>query len=166
MAEQVKKDTFSGTLTEPNLGSGTSLASMMHTGLGLESPFMREIFLKRQVIVGTRFLGGSDELVEDLKKGSRITFLREPDNEHDPNAVMALDEQGRKLGYIPRRENELMGALMAAGKYFYGIITEPPETGEFSDRRTPLSIWMDLYMREFPGPDDLNEIPLQGYRGS
>ena len=166
MAEQDKKDTFSGVLTEPNLGSGTSLASMMHTGLGLESPFMRESFLKRQVIVGTRFLGGSDELVEDLKKGSRITFLREPDNEFDPNAVMALDEQGRKLGYIPRRENELMGALMTAGKYFYGIITEPPDTDEYSDRRTPLSIWMDLYMREFPGPDDLYEIPLQGYRGS
>lgn len=166
MAEQDKRNSCSGALTEPNLGNGTSLASVMHTGLGLESPFMREIFLKRQVIVGTRFQGGSDQLVENLKKGSRITFLREPENEYDPNAVMALDEQGRKLGYIPRRENELMGALMAAGKYFYGIITDPPETDDYYGRKTPLSIWMDLYMREFPGPDDLYEIPLQGYRGS
>lgn len=166
MAEQDRRDSSFVALTKPDLGSGTSLASVMHTGLGLESPFMREIFLKRQVIVGTRFQGGSDQLVENLKKGSRITFLREPDNEFDPNAVMALDEQGRKLGYIPRRENEMIGALMAAGKYFYGIITDPPETDDYYGRKTPLSIWMDLYMREFPGPDDLYEIPIQGYRGS
>ena len=166
MSELDKKNNSSGALTEANLAGGASLTSAMHTGLGLESPFMREICLKRQVIVGTRFQGGSDELVEDLKKGSKITFLREPDNRFDPNAIMALDDQGRKLGYIPRRENELMGALMAAGKYFYGVITDPPAMEEDSDTKTPYSIWTDLYMREFARPDDLNEIPLQGYRGS
>ena len=116
---QLDAATFSSTsLTEKGLGGGSALTSMMHTGLGIESPFMREICLKRQCIVGTRYQGGSDELVEDLTEGSRITFLREPDNQYDPNAIMALDEQGRKLGYIPKRENELMAALMGAGKYF------------------------------------------------
>ncbi len=157
---------FSGSLTEKGLGGGSSLTSLMHSGFGIESTFTKEIRLKRQVIVGTRFQGGSDALVEDLKKGSRVTFLREPDNRFDPNAIMALDQQGRKLGYIPRSENGLMAALMAAGKYFYGVITDPPEADEYSGRKTPYSIWMDLYMREFARPGDLSEIPLQGWQGS
>ena len=158
-----ENNTFSS-LTIPEI-DGSSLTSLMHRGIGLESPFMKEIYLRKQPIVGTRFLGGSDALVDDLEVGSRITFLREQDNAYDPYAIMALDEQGRKLGYIPRRENQIIGALMAAGKYFYGIITEKPE-GDYYGNRTPGSIWMDLYMREFALPDDLSEIPLQGYRGS
>ncbi len=145
---------------------GTALTGVLHTDLGVTSPFMKEIYLRKQAIVGTRFLGGSDELVEDLEIGSRITFLREPDNKFDPCAIMALDQQGRKLGYIPRRENELIGALMEAGKYFYGVITEKPTENPYNHNRTPGSIWVDLYMKEFALPDDLAEIPLQGYRGS
>ena len=164
--QEDRVDGSSASLTEKGLGGGSSLTSMMHTGLGIESPFMREIYLKRQCIVGTRYVGGSDELVEDLKEGSRITFLRESDNQFDSNAIMALDEQGRKLGYIPKRENELMAALMGAGKYFYGIITDPPKPNEYTGNKTPFSIWMDLYMREFARPGDLSEIPLQGYKGS
>ncbi len=166
--QQIEKSSsaFSGGLTEKGLGGGSSLTSVMHTGFGIESPFAKEIYLKRQVIVGTRFQGGSDTLVEDLKKGTRVTFLREPDNAFDRKAIMALDQQGRKLGYIPRSENGLMAALMAAGKYFFGVITDPPEADETSGRKTPYSIWMDLYMREFARPGDLSEIPLQGYQGS
>ena len=156
----------SGSLTGEGLGGGSSLTSLMHTGFGLDSPFTREIYLKRQVIVGARFQGGSDELVEDLKTGTRVTFLREPENAFDPKAIMALDQQGRKLGYIPRQENGLMHALMAAGKYFFGIIADPPKAEEYSGSKTPYAIWVDLYMREFARPGDLSEIPLQGYQGS
>lgn len=162
--EKDKLNNESSSMAIPQI-NGSALTALMHKGMGLESPFMKDIYLRKQAIVGTRFLGGSDELVEDLEVGSRINFLREQDNAFDPNAIMALDEQGRKLGYIPRRENELIRALMAAGKYFYGIITEKPE-GDYYGNRTPGSIWMDLYMREFALPDDLSEIPLQGYRGS
>ena len=162
-ADKLNKDRME--LAVPEM-DGAALTNVLHTDIGFSSPFMREIYLRKQPIVGTRFQGGSDELVEDLEVGSRISFLREPDNAFDPDAVMALDEQGRKLGYIPRRENELIGALMEAGKYFYGIITEKPRENPFNHSRTPGSIWMDLYMKEFALPDDLSEIPLQGYRGS
>ncbi len=152
-------------LAIPNV-SGTGLTEAMHTGQGLASPFMKEIYLTRQAIVGTRYVGGSDELVEDLEPGSRITLIREPDNRFDPKAVMALDEQGRKLGYIPRQDNTLISALMDAGKYFYGIITKKPEGTNHTGGRTPYSIYMDLYMREFAMPGDLSQIPRQGYRSS
>ena len=95
-----------GSALTPSEKSETSLTELMHAGLGIPSPFMKEIFLIRQAIVGTRYLGGSDELVEDLHPGSRIFFVAEPDNKYDQNAVMALDGKGRKLGYIPGMKME------------------------------------------------------------
>lgn len=150
-----------------NAAAGTtSLSELMHAGLGVPSPFMKDIFLVRQAIVGTRYLGGSDELVEDLVPGSRIVFLTEPENKYDANAVMALDSQGRKLGYIPRHENSIIGALLRAGKSIYGIMPEEqPDVGKVN-KHTPYSLWVDLYMREFLLPDDLTQIPRQGYQGS
>ena len=149
--------------------AGMSLAELMHARLDVPSPFMKEIFLLRQAIVGTRYLGGSDELVEDLKPGSRISFVAEPDNKYDEHAVMALDSRGRKLGYIPRHENGIIGALLKAGKSIYGIMPdEPISQGAVApgSERTPYSLWVDLYMREFLLPDDMTQIPRQGYQGS
>ena len=149
--------------------SGMSLTELMHASLDIPSPFMKNIFLLRQAIVGTRYLGGSDELVEDLQPGSRISFVAEPDNKYDRNAVMALDNQGRKLGYIPRHENGIIGALLKAGKSIYGIVPdEPPAQGAIApgSEKTPYSLWVDLYMREFLLPDDMSQIPRQGYQGS
>ena len=149
--------------------TGMSVAELIHAQADIPSPFMKNIFLLRQVIVGTRYVGGSDELVGDLKPGCRITFLAEPDNAYDKYAVMALDSRGRKLGYIPRHENKIIGALLKAGKYIYGILPDKqpvqgmPAPGT---ERTPYSIWVDLYMREFLLPDDMVQIPRQGYQGS
>jgi hypothetical protein len=40
----------------------------------------------------------------DLRVGDELELRREPDNPHDPNAV-SVAWRGRKLGYLPRREN-------------------------------------------------------------
>ena len=56
--------------------SGQALSAAMHMGAGFASPFMKDILLKRQRIVGTRYQGGSDELVAELPvKGFRRTQL-------------------------------------------------------------------------------------------
>ncbi|MBQ4177336.1 MAG: hypothetical protein II640_07730 [Lachnospiraceae bacterium] len=142
------------------------LTAAMHSGFGIESPFTREIFLGKQPIVGMRYQGGSDELVQDLEPGSRVTFLREPENRFDPDAVMALDEHGRKLGYIPRHENRIPGALLDAGKSLYGIATEVVKGRNYTGGGTPTVMYVDLYLREFAPPDGLLQIPRQGCRGS
>ena len=57
-----EKDTLnnaSSSLVIPEI-NGSALTSLMHKGIGLESPFMKDIYLRKQAIVGTRFLGGSD----------------------------------------------------------------------------------------------------------
>ena len=85
--------------------SGSDLSALLYGSEGLISPFSQEIYIGRQTIVGMRFQGGAESLVNDLRPGDRISFLREPENEYDERAIMAVDGRGRKLGYIPRREN-------------------------------------------------------------
>jgi hypothetical protein len=41
---------------------------------------------------------------DELHVGDTLLMERERDNPHDPNAV-SLSWRGRKLGYVPRREN-------------------------------------------------------------
>ena len=112
--------------------TGLSLTELMHARLDIPSPFMKDIYLLRQAIVGTRYLGGSDELVEDLKPGSRISFVAEPDNKFDEHAVMALDCQGRKLGYIPEKDNLVFSRLMDAGKLLAGKVNDVEKKGSFT----------------------------------
>lgn len=44
------------------------------------------------------------ELWQELRIGDALELVREPDNVHDPNAVLVI-WRGRRLGYVPRREN-------------------------------------------------------------
>ncbi|HEY7241337.1 MAG TPA: HIRAN domain-containing protein [Burkholderiales bacterium] len=44
------------------------------------------------------------ELWHELRVGDALGLEREPRNPHDPNAI-AVTWRGRKLGYVPRRDN-------------------------------------------------------------
>ena len=166
MKEIEKKEDQNNALSKIDL-TGNSLTMAMHSGLGIASPFTREIFLKEQLpIVGMRYQGGSLDLLREIQPGSRITFMREPENHYDQKAIMALDGQGRKLGYISRYENEVLSALMDAGKTLYGIVSHIPRSTDMRTSGPPTVLYVNLYMREFAAPDDLSQIPLQGYRGS
>ena len=160
----------------PEISNG-DLSALLQSSDEMPSPFSKEIYIGRQSIVGMRFQGGAMELVNDLKPGDRISFLREPNNEYDAQAVMALDGQGRKLGYIPRRENLVMSALMDHGKVFYGIIPDVPQEEYLyirkypkqmllSDVEIPVTITVDLYMREVTVLADMTRIPRHGSDGS
>lgn len=158
-----------GELSLQDIGSGTML-DLLH---GEENPlasFSKDIPLGSQKIVGTRFQGGADDLLEGLKAGKHVTLMREPDNRFDPKAVMVLDDEGRRIGYIPRTSNEIVGALLDAGKYIYGIVNKDAlchinllDGREFD---VPSTIGIDLFMREFTMPGDMTSIPRQGSDGS
>jgi hypothetical protein len=55
---------------------------------------------------------------------------------------------------------------MDAGKTLYGIVSHIPRSTDMRTSGPPTVLYVDLYMREFAAPDDLSQIPLQGYRGS
>lgn len=154
--------------------SDAALTDFLHGsgGIDIRDAFTKDIYLTRQVIVGMRFQGGADGLLRDLKPGDCVTFLREPDNRFDQKAVAAVDAHGQKLGYIPRNQNEVVSALLDAGKSFYGIVPEKEEMfgrltgGQTEGSGIPRELYVDLYMREFTGPEDLHELPRQGSEGS
>ena len=49
-----------------------------------------------------------------LQPGDALELVREEDNPHDPNAVR-VEWRGRKLGYLPRRENAAIAWGMDRG---------------------------------------------------
>ena len=51
----------------------------------------------------------------ELRTGDRLDLIREPDNPHDPNAVR-VEWRGRRLGYVPRRENAALAWAMDRGE--------------------------------------------------
>jgi len=54
-------------------------------------------------LAGWRYYAGG-EVWSELRVGDALELSREPDNPHDANAI-AVSWRGRKLGYLPRREN-------------------------------------------------------------
>ena len=50
-----------------------------------------------------------------LEVGDELELAREPDNPHDPHAVRVA-WRGRKLGYVPRRENAALAWAMDRGE--------------------------------------------------
>ena len=148
-------------MSELSLSAGAGLSELLHSGAGLPAVMTRDIFLGKQAIVGSRYLGGAEEIMGDLKPGERVTLLHETDNRFDGQAVIVIDAKGRKLGYLPRAQNMVVCALLDAGKYFYGLVKEQP--GRYSEEENaPFRFFVDLYMREYTRPEDLTRIPRHG----
>lgn len=92
-----------------------TLALLSGAGLGLALPYSREILLLECEVAGTTHVDLRD-LEPGLDVGALLTCRREPHNPHDPLAIRLDEGQGRKLGYIPRRKNEVLARLLDAGK--------------------------------------------------
>ena len=82
----------------------------------LIKPLKTEILLFESYVAGTSYIEDQD-IFKDLKKGDTLILQREPENRFDGNAILVLDGQNRKLGYIPERDNIVFTRLMDAGKY-------------------------------------------------
>lgn len=109
---------------------------------GLPLPFVKEIFLLECQIAGTTHLDlfkiEPELLVQDL-----LVFRRESDNQFDELAILILEKEGRKLGYVPKEKNEVPARLMDAGKLLFGRL----EYKEWQSRWLKLRI--QVFMRDF-----------------
>jgi hypothetical protein len=76
-------------------------------------PLIREIHLFDSYIAGTTCLKDKSVL-ELIQVGDLLTLQRE-NNQFDANAILILYE-GRKLGYVPEKDNLIFARLMDAGK--------------------------------------------------
>jgi hypothetical protein len=59
----------------------------------------------------------------EMKKGDRLTLVREPSNAHDANAIR-IEWQGRMLGYVPRRDNADLARQLDRGARVEARVTE------------------------------------------
>ena len=105
---------------------------------GLPKPFVREVELLNCNIAGTTFLD-LDEIEPELKKYQLLMLIREPKNENDDKAILLLTEDGQKLGYVPKKKNEVLSNLMDAGKLLFGRLNE----------KTWVDTWLKLDVQVF-----------------
>lgn len=95
----------------------------------LIKPLTKEIYLFDSFVAGTTHL--ADQTVLDaIKEGDKLTLRRE-NNKFDENAVLILAPDGRKLGYIPEKDNIIFSRLMDAGKLLTAKITVIEIKGSF-----------------------------------
>ena len=106
--------------------------------VGLPKPFVREVELLNCNIAGTTFLD-LDEVEPELEKHQLLMLKREPKNKSDDKAILILTEDGQKLGYVPKKKNEVLSNLMDAGKLLFGRL----------NKKTWVDTWLKLDVQVF-----------------
>ena len=105
---------------------------------GLPKPFVREVALLNCNIAGTTFLD-LNEIEPELKQHQLLMLKREPKNKDDDKAILILTEDGQKLGYVPKKKNEVLSNLMDAGKLLFGRL----------NKKTWVDTWLKLDVQVF-----------------
>lgn len=111
-------------------------------GLGsVIKPLTQEIYLFDSYVAGTTHLEDTSVLAE-LKIGDKLTLQRE-DNKFDNNAILILNGEKKKLGYVPEKDNVVFARLMDAGKLLMAKVGKITQKGSF----TQISI--GIYLVDF-----------------
>ncbi len=127
--------------------TSTDLSSLIYSPIASEvdKPFSRDLYLTTLSLAGCQYVKGIEKRLEQIEPGERVTLLREPKNEHDELAIIVKDSKKRKLGYIPRRHNDVIARLMDAGKLLFGIVVDihMPDEDEYPWRALTIEIYME-----------------------
>lgn len=123
---------------------GSELVSLLHGkgGITIPKPFERDIFLFDTYVAGTSHIEGIKDLEPYLKIDDRLDFFREPDNIHDPKAIVIKNADGVKIGYVPQDDNPVFSRLMDAGKLIFARISHKEMKGKW------LKIKIKIYLHE------------------
>ena len=116
----------------------------LNSGSGVPMPFVQEIFLIECDIAGCGFVKNIKEKAEALSTGEIVTLVREAENKYDELAIRVDNSEGSKLGYIPRKKNEILSRLLDGGKILYGKVSET----EFSEHSNWITITIKIYMKD------------------
>ena len=95
-----------------SLGAAALLLAAAAAQAGEPAASVR-LLLQESPLAGFRHAAAGD-LWPLLRVGDALELSREPDNAHDANAVR-VDWRGRKLGYVPRRENAALARGLDQG---------------------------------------------------
>lgn len=93
-------------------------------------PLIREIHLFDTWIAGTTHLEDKS-VVKVLKVDDELTLQRE-NNEFDSRAILVLNRNKQKLGYVPEKDNIVFSRLMDAGKILKAKVAKIEEKGSWT----------------------------------
>ena len=96
----------------------------------LIKPMIREIHLFDSFVAGTTHLEDKSVL-ENVKVGDMLSMQRE-DNKFDSNAILILNADKKKLGYVPEKDNLVFARLMDAGKLLKAKVGKIEQKGSFT----------------------------------
>ena len=114
--------------------SGGELVGVIDGGLGeMLKPLIREIHLFDSYVAGTTHLADQSVLTE-IKEDDRLRLQRE-ENKFDDNAILLFTESGKKLGYVPEKDNVIFARLMDAGKMLAAKSLKIEKRGTFTQIR-------------------------------
>ena len=122
--------------------TGELVSAINQQGIGeLLKPLIREIHLFDYFVAGTTHLK-DPSVLEEIKVDDKLKLIR-ADNKFDSNAVMVLTEDGKKVGYVPEKDNVIFARLMDAGKLLTAKITKISKRGTFNQ------ISIGIYLVDF-----------------
>ena len=93
-------------------------------------PLVTEIHLFDTFIAGTSYLEDKSVL-ERVAQGDKVNLRREK-NKFDDKAILVVDGENNKLGYIPEKDNLVFSRLMDAGKLLVGKVSGIEKRGSFT----------------------------------
>lgn len=106
------------------ISKGNIVSVIEESGItSLIQPLVKEIFLFDTYIAGTSYID-DQSLFENLHVKDHLILRREVKNKFDDKAILVLNDQKQKLGYIPRMDNEIFSRLLDAGKLLTGTVKE------------------------------------------
>ncbi|WP_171334926.1 HIRAN domain-containing protein [Anoxybacillus sp. EFIL] len=100
------------------------------------------------------------ELIAECYEGEELFLEREPDNEHDPNAISVWNEYGEQLGYINKDLASRLAPQMDKGMRVACFVTAV--TGGYDDKSYGCNI--KLILDPHPEEEDntfINEIKIK-----
>ena len=110
--------------------NGALVSAIGQQGIGeMLKPLIREIHLFDSFVAGTMHLQ-DPSVLEEVTVGDKLTLMRE-ENKFDDNAILLLTESGKKIGYVPEKDNQLFARLMDAGKMLAAKVTKIERRGSF-----------------------------------
>lgn len=73
-----------------------------------------KVLVQSSTLAGSQYYALS-EVSPQIRRGDRLTLVREPENRHDQRAIR-VEWNGRPLGYLPRAENRAVAKALDEGE--------------------------------------------------
>ena len=112
-------------------GSQQAVSVVANHSIGeIIQPLIREIHLFDTWIAGTTHL--EDKSVLKALKAEDELVLQRENNQFDSRAILVLNGEKKKLGYVPEKDNIVFSRLMDAGKILKAKVAKIEEKGSWT----------------------------------